>query len=53
MNETQENIFYAGWLFTLLLGLEIKQVYPTLAEEAALSITFAPMLILLIALQKD
>ena len=53
MDETQEKYFYFGWLFTFILVFVVKYAFPTLAEEAALVIVFTPMLILLIALQKD
>lgn len=53
MDETQEKYFNFGWLLTLIMVFVVKYAFPTLGEEAALVITFTPMLIILIALQKD
>ena len=53
MDETQEKYFHFGWLVTLIMVFVVKYAFPNLGEEAALVIIFTPMLILLIALQKD
>ncbi len=50
MNEKQQNVFDAGWVFTFALAFIIKVALPDLGEIPALLITLTPMLILLIFL---
>ena len=52
-DERWETIFNLGWVFTLAFALVISQAFPNLAEEAALVITFTPMMILLISFAPD